>query len=61
MFRMSPKPGMVASHKDIVGISWAFPTFGLVSMVGADMYECMRIEVDMAWVDVRVEASMQVM
>jgi hypothetical protein len=47
MFGMSPKPGMVASHKDSVGISWAFPAFGVAGMVEVDMYEDMKIEVGM--------------
>jgi hypothetical protein len=44
-----------------VGRSRAFPTYELVGLVGMDMYEDMRIEVDIAWVDIGVEAPMLVM
>jgi hypothetical protein len=60
MFGVPPKLGMVVSHKDIAGTSWAFPTFGLAGMVEVDMYENMKIEVGMAWVDIGMDVAMLV-
>ena len=48
---------MLASHKCMV----AYLTCDLGHMGGACIYEGMRIELGMTWVDVGVEASMLVM
>jgi hypothetical protein len=50
----APKLGVAASHKGMATCS----TCDFEHMGGACMYEGMRIEVGMAWVDIEVEGSM---
>jgi hypothetical protein len=54
MFLVPPKLGVAASHKGMATCS----TCDFEHMGGACMYEGMRIEVGMAWVDIEVEGSM---